>query len=330
MSTYKKLNKQDAFITTYSAHKSWVLSGSQFNSYGITTPIAGNGYILPNLQQLYYRTKNSDGTVPSHSFDNYSQTTLFYSSSRNLTTGSRVISIPRQLYGTAVKPGTFALSIPPTAVSIVLPILKGYVADGYVLDTPTTYLVSGDGTAQTLKPAPGTGGTTSNTNYTFIDDAEGNLYLSGSNVNTKVGDIIYPHGMAVITNPDYWPLVNGALATPLALSQVTMSFQNIQPILTHNYHCKVRESEYNFTYNPTSLSSSIKTVYDNDGNLYSISSSVNNGMLNNNVTSSYFQPYITTVGLYNDANQLIAVGKMTRPVPKSANTEMTIIVKIDI
>jgi hypothetical protein len=330
MSTYKKLNKQDAFITTYSAHKSWVLSGSQFNSYGITTPIAGNGYILSNLQQLYYRTKNNDGTIPSHSFDNYNQTTLFYSSSRNLTTGSRVISIPRQLYGTAVKPGTFVLSIPPTAVSVVLPILKGYVADEYVLDTPTTYLISGDGTAQTLKLAPGTGGTTSNTNYTFIDDAEGNLYLSGSNVNTKVGDIIYPHGMVVITNPAYWPLVNGALATSLALSQVTMSFQNIQPILTHNYHCKVRESEYNFTYNPTSLSSSIKTVYDNDGNLYSISSSVNNGMLNNNVTSSYFQPYITTVGLYNDANQLIAVGKMTRPVPKSANTEMTIIVKIDI
>jgi len=36
------------------------------------------------------------------------------------------------------------------------------------------------------------------------------------------------------------------------------------------------------------------------------------------------------VGLYNDANELIAVAKMAKPIPKSANTEMTIVIKIDI
>jgi hypothetical protein len=136
--------------------------------------------------------------------------------------------------------------------------------------------------------------------------------------------------MAIITNPQYHPIINGVLGNPIALRTVTMSFQNTQPIFTHNYHCKIRESEYNFTYNPSALTSSIKTVYDNDGNLYSTSSKASNGALNNNVTGSTFQPYITTVGLYNDANQLIAVGKTTRPIPKPANTEMTIIVKIDI
>ena len=54
------------------------------------------------------------------------------------------------------------------------------------------------------------------------------------------------------------------------------------------------------------------------------------GDRNKNVTGGAFQPYKTTEGLYNDANQLIAVGKMSQPVPKPANTEMTIIVKIDI
>ena len=136
--------------------------------------------------------------------------------------------------------------------------------------------------------------------------------------------------MAIITNPSYWPLINGVLKEPKGLTTVTMSFQNTQPIFTHNYHCKIRESEYNFTYNPSALSSSIKTTYDNDGYVYSTSSDASNGVIKDNLTGSAFQPYITTIGLYNDANELIAVGKTGQPIPKSANTEMTIIVKIDI
>jgi len=329
MSTYKKLNKQDAFITTYAAHKYWAVTGSDFSKYGITRKTAGDGYTLQGLQQLYYKTKNNDGTIPSHSFDLYNQTTLFYSSSRNLTTGSQIISIPRQMYGANIKPGTFVLTLPPYATTVILPVQKGYVTDGYVSDTPTVYITDPNGISNALKPPVG-GGDTGTTTYVFVDDAEGNLYLSGSSVNFKVGDIIYPHGMAIITDPGYCPLVNGALTTGAGLAVVTMSFQNTQPIFTHNYHCKIRESEYNFTYNPTSLSSSLGAIYDNDQNLYQPSGSIVKGDKNNNITGSAFQPYITTIGLYNDANQLIAVGKTGQPIPKSANTEMTIIVKIDI
>ena len=331
MGAYKKLNKQDAYITTYSAHKSWALSGSQFASNGITLKTAtSTGKILQNLQQLYYKTKTSTGTLVSHSFDLYDQSTLFFSSSRNLTTGSQIISIPRQIYGTNIRPSTFRLTLSAETVETTLPYLKGYVADGYVQDSPTLYETTAQGVVQRLVPGGGGGPIVVTVQtYTFLDDAEGNLYLSGS-VNTKVGDIIYPHGMAIVTNPNYIDLVRGVFVTPASLAKTTMSFQNTQPIFTHNYHCKIRDLEYNLTYNPSALSSSIKTVYDNNGDLYSTSSNVSNGVINNNLTGSAFQPYITTVGLYNDANQLIAVGKMPRPVPKSANTEMTIIVKIDI
>jgi len=328
MGAYKKLNKQDAYITTYNAHKSWAVTGSDFISYGITSPIAGSGYILQNLQQLYYRGKSSDYTIPSHSFDLYNQTTLFYSSSRTLTTGSMVVSIPRQMYGTNIKPNTFKLSIVYTTREIG-PVDPDFSVSGFVQDTPTQYIFRLDGT-DIISPPPPVNFIINNTRYTFLDDAEGNLYVSGSSINAKVGDILYPHGMAIVTDQNYSFLLRAVLADKIALRSVTMSFQNTQPIFTHNYHCKIRESEYNFTYNPSALTSSLKTVYDNDGNLYSTSSKVSNGALNNNVTGSVFQPYITTVGLYNDANQLIAVGKTTRPIPKPANTEMTIIVKIDI
>ena len=53
------------------------------------------------------------------------------------------------------------------------------------------------------------------------------------------------------------------------------------------------------------------------------------GSLADNVTGSYFQPYFTTVGLYNEASELVAVAKMAQPVPVSEDTEMTIKVKLD-
>jgi hypothetical protein len=87
MSAYKKLNKQDAFITTYTAHKRWAVTGSQFSSYNITSNRNVVGVNQNSLQQLYYPTKIS-GSVTSSAFDYYPQTTLYQSQSRELTTGS--------------------------------------------------------------------------------------------------------------------------------------------------------------------------------------------------------------------------------------------------
>jgi hypothetical protein len=129
--------------------------------------------------------------------------------------------------------------------------------------------------------------------------------------------------MLVITDPDAIDFVAG---TDIGALQ----FRSTVPIFTHNYHCKLRESEFNSTYNPSAASSSIKVTYDNLGDIYNSAGKVDNGVLHSNVTGSDFQPYITTVGLYNDAHELIAVGKMGQPVPKSANTDMTFVVKIDI
>lgn len=275
MGAYKKLNKQDAFITTYTAHKTWAVPYTSFVYYNITANTATGAY-TSSLQQLYYPSKSLDNVV-SHSFDYYNQTTLYFSESRNFKDSIRIVSIPRDLYGVNIHPDK-SLNIQ----------VRTFIDPGFVFNN-------------------------------LIDDGEGNLILSGSSPTQYVGDVIYPHGIICITDDTF------------KTSQVrNVTFKSSHPIFTHNYHCKLRESEFNFTYNPSALTSSLKTTYDNQSNIYSTSSNVADGLLNDNVTGSAFQPYITTVGLYNDANQLIAVGKLNRPVPKSANTEMTIIVKIDI
>jgi hypothetical protein len=275
MSAYKKLNKQDAYITTYTAHKPWVVATSDITYYGITQNTAVNEY-SSSIKQLYYPEKVLDNVV-SHSFDYYNQTSLYFSESRNFQEDTLVVSIPREMYGVNIHPDKS-------------------------LKMTVRYLTEVGFTTRTV-----------------LDDGEGHLILSGSSPTQYVGDVIYPHGIICIND------------SVLKYGEVrSLEFKSSHPIFTHNYHCKLRESEFNYTYNPTSLSGSLKTVYDNEGNIYSTSASISDGVLNNNVTGSEFQPYITTVGLYNDANELVAVGKLNRPVPKSKNTEMTIIVKIDI
>lgn len=294
MSAYKRLNKQDAYITTHTAHKTWAVNGSDYTSYGIVTHSITGNYVN-SLQQLYYPSKSIDGNVISHSFDYYNQTSLFNSSSRNFTTSSTIYSIPRDLCGVNINAGgSFKLSIEVS---------------------PSIYSV-------------------------ITDDGEGNLYIQDQYLDSRyyIGDIMYSHGILVVSelpswesyvSPGYWDYDYTA-DTPLNVLSENLTWQTSHPIFTHTYHCKIRESEFNHTYNPSALSSSIKTTYDNTGAIYSISASNSDGYRNNNITGSEFQPYITTVGLYNDANQLIAVGKMAQPILKSANTEMTITVKIDI
>jgi hypothetical protein len=46
-------------------------------------------------------------------------------------------------------------------------------------------------------------------------------------------------------------------------------------------------------------------------------------------TGSFFQPYTTTIGLYNDNNDLLMVAKLGKPIALSSDTDMTFIVKYD-
>ena len=136
--------------------------------------------------------------------------------------------------------------------------------------------------------------------------------------NENVGNIIYEHGMAVLTNTDL-PHLNLTNAY-----NVTASFLSSNTILEAEYKCAIRENEFNFSTNPSitsgsvSISSSIGTFNSAGETLY------------NFATGSYFSPYITTVGLYDDFQNLIAVGKLAQPLQSSTTTDTTIIINLDL
>jgi hypothetical protein len=86
---------------------------------------------------------------------------------------------------------------------------------------------------------------------------------------------------------------------------------NSQENITSDYvYVRPQNAEFNYTTNPSFISGSTGEV------LYS--SFINNP-----------QTYITTVGLYNDANELLAVAKLSRPLVKDFTKEALIRVKLD-
>ena len=150
-----------------------------------------------------------------------------------------------------------------------------------------------------------------------FDDGEGNLI--NSITGEKVGNVLYSHGQIIITDETL-----AAYYLNQTNTKQPIRWKSNQPIYTYNYNIKISDNEYNYTFNPTAQTGS--TMLEYSGSTYLQPS----GQLADNVTGSYFQPYITTVGLYNDSNELIAVAKLAQPLPKSANTETTIQVKLDI
>lgn len=147
----------------------------------------------------------------------------------------------------------------------------------------------------------------------ITDDGEGNL-ISGSE---HVGNVIYGHGQLIITQPDY---INDFSAS----QDPGISFLSNTDVKTKVINVNISDFELNHTLNPSAQSGS--TVLTYSGSSYTQPS----GIYADNVTGSAFQPYITTVGLYNDSDQLIAVAKLAQPLPKPADTELTIQIRLDV
>ena len=106
-------------------------------------------------------------------------------------------------------------------------------------------------------------------------------------------------------------------------------------IYVNEVKCRVSENDFNYSQNPTVFKyvtaltgSAAKPFYAPSGGQASWGI-ITDGTLADNVTGSSFNPYATTIGLYNDAGQLLVVGKLGTPYPIPSNTDMTFIIRWD-
>lgn len=317
MSVFKSFITSDVIVSPFEVNKSFTFKGNELtgSNVGIDRYLGKNitsslwvsgsyptGYITVQDQILVYRSIrelyysnyllnsdgspaatasfNTDGTITGAAYTpnyyNYLSSTLladrYFPTSSDDVIG--VISIPSNLYGEYIKPGTLTLS---------------------------------------------------NALFTLNDDGEGNV-ISGS---YKVGDIIYEHGMIILTSDgipkqDGYGFVTyeGGLYDVGDISfinnfvngtNITCSFSSSFNIYETQYKCTLRENEFNFSQNPTL-----------------ISGSSNSGKINDFATGSYFSPYVTTVGLYDNSYNLLAVAKLAQPLPTSAVTDTSILINLDL
>ena len=141
MSAFKKLNRQDVFITSYSAKKEWNFSGSDLTTNGVSgiNAVSGSLQIFSgstnyssnlyhqSIKHLYYKDFQSNYTL-SGSLEHYLQSSIV-SGSRALGDDAFILSIPRKLVGTHIEPGTFSLFYQSSTFVYVE---SGYVESGYV------------------------------------------------------------------------------------------------------------------------------------------------------------------------------------------------------
>lgn len=95
-------------------------------------------------------------------------------------------------------------------------------------------------------------------------------------------------------------------------SDFQLSFKNEHLIIERTVKCTIKDHEMGYSYNPSLLASGSKE-----------------DMLGF-ASGSEFMPYMTTVGLYNESNELLAVAKFAQPIPISPSTDTNIIIRMDI
>jgi len=94
-----------------------------------------------------------------------------------------------------------------------------------------------------------------------------------------------------------------------------MTFQNLTNINSTLYFCRANADEFNYSSNPTYL--------DNDGNINVIDASARQD------GSQKSFSFITKVGLHDAQGNLLAVAKLSRPVEKNPEKDVTFRVRLD-
>lgn len=97
----------------------------------------------------------------------------------------------------------------------------------------------------------------------------------------------------------------------MPISVSSLSFEAESTIYQNEVRCHINENEFNYTLNQSA------TIAGTSGSCIDA------------VTGSDFQPYATSVGLYNDRDELLVVAKFAQPIPIPRNTDMTIVVRWD-
>jgi hypothetical protein len=132
------------------------------------------------------------------------------------------------------------------------------------------------------------------------DRTEGGTFLQ----TNHVGNVFEKQGLVVFSSPDY--RFQNLINTPF-----TASYKSTVSIYEMAVVARLDTGDFN-------MSTNLTLTQDDDSTYYSFAS------------GSAFAPYITTIGLYNDAGQLLAIGKLAQPIKKRNDVDMNFLIRLDL
>ena len=191
---------------------------------------------------------------------------------------------------------------------------------------------------------------------TYTDDGYSNLIDSGSNIK---GNIFYDRGLVIVAKD----VISGSV-----LSQFTLNYRSTKTIFENEVFISVLENEFNYSQNPSAVyedggskithiinrtglsvtNASTETVtssfydagvkYVRNKNFPFVSEldptkhgSFDDYLYSGSIdaTGSYLAPYITTIALYDDELNMVAVAKLPRPIKSLPDYPLNFIVRFD-
>jgi hypothetical protein len=213
-----------------------------------------------------------------------------------------VINFERARYKQSLFPGSLNLTLSGSGFSTLR------LTDDSI-DNPVSQFLGSTRVYQLISGSNGTAGTLSGSGYVAGSGSYGLVF-------PDLGTILlnpYSLSQSISVFPSRSNNSNGLNNAKLfnAIDLGDSFTINSQETLTSDYvFVRARNSEFNYSENPSFISGSTgEVIYDNFINAP--------------------QVYLTTVGMYNDSNELVAVAKMSRPLLKDFTKEALIRVKLD-
>jgi uncharacterized protein YfiM (DUF2279 family) len=265
------------------------LLGSGSELYNTIVP--GNSYSKTMYGQ--YRSMILEDENASFTFGN----------GTNVISGSHfwVLSIERARYKQSLFPGSLNLTLSGSGGIINL------TDDSQ--DNPINTFIGSSRVLQLISGSNGTAGSLANSGYVAGSGSYGLVF-------PDLGTIIlnpFAISQSIQVAPSRSNNSDGLNPQTLfnAISLGAAFSLNSEETITSDYiFVRARNSEFNYSENPSFISGSTgEVIYDNFINAP--------------------QVYATTIGMYNDSNELLAVAKMSRPLLKDFTKEALVRVKLD-
>lgn len=312
MSSYKILNTSDIYQDKLVSNKSWVFtyySSSYDNNIqyyvgkctsSLYTSGSNEQLEYDKINQLFYHKYSNINLNIKH--DDRIKSQYYLSASNHRNTSSYFNYNENPLFDSS----TFPINDNQTIKSIYInkSVYGNQILPGSFIISSSDYYILDDGYGNLQDWKFALSGafyvSSSYVDYNYIKE-----YNSGSGI--PVGNIFYSFGLAVITEQIY----QNQFPMPLTDTTMSFSFKNEWNVYENYIYCKIKAGQFNLSYNPTLLK--------NNGS---------EGEMLDFVTSS-FSPYATSVGLYNDNNELLAVAKLGQPLYISQEIDTNILIKYD-